>query len=333
MRRVLVPLNISAGAPPAGRIAATGGSSMGTTWSAKAVLADGFDSALARQLQASLDDVVAQMSHWEAGSNLGVYNRSDAGSWHVLPEAFARVMEYALWARGASGGAYEPYAGALVKLWVFGAQRRYDQPEFHVPSEFAIRALLARADGAQLRFDPVTRRMLQPGGVELDLSAVAKGFAVDQLARTLEAAGVHDYLVEAGGELRGAGVKPDGQPWWVELEGVPGEDSGQPVAVALHGLSVATSGDYRRHFSHGDLRASHTLDPRTGYPIANRIASVTMLHPNCMVADALSTALSVLGPDEGLALAERYQLAARFLLRAPGELVEITSSAFRAMLQ
>ena len=333
MRRVLVPLTLGEGAPPTGRIATMGGASMGTTWSAKAVLADGFDTALAQRLQDALDEVVAQMSHWEAGSNLGLYNHSDAGSRHLLPEAFARVMEYALWVRGASGGAYDPCAGALVNLWGFGAQRRYDQPEFHVPSEFAIRAVLARTDGARVRFDPVTRRMLQPGAVELDLSAVAKGFAVDQLARTLEADGVRDYLVEAGGELRGAGVKPDGHPWWVELEGVPDEDSGEATVVALHGLSVATSGDYRRHFRHGDMRASHTLDPRTGHPIANRIASVTVLHPECMAADALSTALSVLGPDEGLAFAERHQLAARILLRAPGKLEELTSSAFRAMLQ
>lgn len=333
MRRVLVPLTLSGGEPPKGRIATTGGASMGTTWSAKAVLADGFDTSLAQHLQKALDEVVAQMSHWEATSNLGIYNCADAGSWHVLPEAFARVMDYALWVRSASGGAYDPCAGALVNLWGFGAQRRYDQPQFNVPSDFAVRAVLARADGTRVRFDPVTRRMLQPGAVELDLSAVAKGFAVDRLARTLEAAGVRDYLVEAGGELRGAGVKPDGQPWWVELEGVPGEDGGHPVVVALHGLSVATSGDYRRHFRHGDMRASHTLDPRTGYPIANRVASVTVIHRECMAADALSTALSVLGPGEGLAFAERHRLAARFLLRGPGQLEEFTSSAFRAMLQ
>lgn len=333
MRRVLVPLAVRGGDVPKGRIATMSGTSMGSTWSAKAVLADGFDPGLMQQLQRALDEVVAQMSHWEPGSNLGVYNRSEAGTWHVLPQAFARVIDYALWVRSASSGAYDPCAGALVKLWGFGPDQRYDQPGFQLPSAAAIGAVLARADGVRVRFDPVTRRILQPGSVELDLSAVAKGFAVDQLARTLEAAGVHDYLVEAGGELRGAGVKPDGQPWWVELEGVPGEDSGAPMVVALHGLAVATSGDYRRHFRHGELRASHTLDPLTGYPIANRLASVTVLHQECMAADALSTALSVLGPEEGLAFAERHQLAARFLLRAPGKLEEITSSALRAMLQ
>ena len=306
---------------------------MGTTWSVKAVLADGFDAGLARRLHAALNDVVAQMSHWEPGSNLGLYNRAEAGTWHILPDAFARVMDYALWVRSASSGAYDPCAGALVNLWGFGPQRRFDHPDYKLPSDGEIRALQQRADGVRVRFDPVSRRLLQPGSVELDLSSVAKGFAVDQLARTLEAAGVTDYLVEAGGELRGAGVKPDGQPWWVELESVPGQDSGAPMVVALHGLAVATSGDYRSHFRQGGTHASHTLDPRTGYPIANRIASVTVLHKECMAADALSTALSVLGPDEGLAFAERHQLAARFLLRAPGRLEEITSSALRAMLQ
>ena len=333
MRRVLVPLTVGGGEVPEGRLASTSGTSMGTTWSARAVLADGFNAALIQRLQGALDEVVAQMSHWEPGSNLGVYNRAAAGTWHVIPAEFAQVIDYALWVRSASSGAYDPCSGALVKLWGFGPDQRYDQPGFQLPPAAAIRAVLARADGVRVRFDPVTRRLLQPGSVELDLSAIAKGFAVDQLARTLETAGVNNYLVEAGGELRGAGVKPDGQPWWVELEDVPGEDCGAPMVVALHGLAVATSGDYRRHFRHGELRASHTLDPLTGYPIANRLACVTVLHKSCMAADALSTALSVLGPDEGLAFAERQQLAARFLLRGPGKLEEITSSALRAMLQ
>ena len=94
-------------------------------------------------------------------------------------------------------------------------------------------------------------------------------------------------------ELRGAGMKPDGPPWWVTLEGVPGLDA-TPTVAALHGLSIATSGDYRRYFDHGSARASHTLDPRSGYPIANDVASCTVLHPRCMAADAFSTAITVL---------------------------------------
>ncbi len=184
------------------------------------------------------------------------------------------------------------------------------------------------------RLDGEARALFQPGGLLLDLSSVAKGYAVDQLGRCLERHGVRHYLVEVGGELRGAGMKPDGEPWWVELEGVPGTAGGpaRPV-VALHGLSVATSGDYRRFFQNGAQRASHTLDPRTGYPIANGVASVTVLHASCMAADALSTALGVMGDEAGLAFAEEHGLAARFLLRRQAGLAERHSSAWRALLQ
>jgi len=231
----------------------------------------------------------------------------------------------------ATGGAYDPCAGALVNLWGFGPERRFDQDGFLAPAPDAIAAVLAAKHAVQ--FDAGARKLFQPGGVQLDLSSVAKGFAVDQLARCLRMQGVQHYLVEVGGELRGSGVKPDGQPWWVALEGVPdAQDAGATVA-ALHGLALATSGDYRRYFSYGAQRASHTLDPRSGYPIANDVASVTVLHPTCMAADALSTALTVLGEVDGLAFAEKRGLAARFLVRRPGALLEVTTTAYRALLQ
>lgn len=302
---------------------------MGTSWSAKAVV----DAPLP-DLQAELDKVVAQMSHWEADSDLGRFNRAPAGTWHTLPAEFATVIEYALQVSAESGGAYDPCAGALVNLWGFGPERRFDQAGFAAPSHDAIAAVLHARHAVQ--YDAATRRLFQPGGVQLDLSSVAKGFAVDQLARCLRMQGVRHFLVEVGGELRGAGVKPDGQPWWVALEDVPGlqpaQDAGATIA-ALHGLSLATSGDYRRYFSYESRRASHTLDPRTGYPINNDVASVTVLHPSCMAADALSTAITVLGETDGLAFAEARGLAARLLLRRPGALAEVTTTAYRALLQ
>jgi thiamine biosynthesis lipoprotein len=148
---------------------------------------------------------------------------------------------------------------------------------------------------------------------------------------------VRHYLVEIGGELRGAGVKADGQPWWVEIEGVPDADhsvqGAMQAVVALHGLAVATSGDYRRYFHHAGQRRPHTLDPRSGYPVSNALASVTVLAPTCMQADALSTALTVLGPGDGMAWAETHGLAARFLVRRGEALAELTSPAWRALLQ
>jgi thiamine biosynthesis lipoprotein len=339
MRAVLVPTDIDPGLPPPGsRLHAVRGTSMGTDWSARLVLPPGVEHDLQGALQQELDAIVAQMSHWDEGSLLSRYNRAPAGSWHALPPQFFAVMAYALSVSGDTGGAYDPAAGALVNLWGFGPAGRYDQAGFYAPSRDAVDAVLARRRTRQPLLDREGRRLLQPGGAVLDLSSVAKGHAVDCLARRLEALDLRHYLVEVGGELRGAGVKPDGQPWWVELEGVP-DAPGAPVApvaqsvVALHGLAVATSGDYRRYFHHAHRRASHTLDPRTGYPVDNGIASVTVLAPTCMTADALSTALTVMGVEAGLPFAEGRGLAARFLLREDGGLREVLTPAWRALLQ
>ena len=333
MTQVLIPLVLSDAAPPPGLVQHTlAGLSMGTSWSARVLAGAGAAATLRVALQRELDQVVAQMSHWESDSDLSRYNDAPAGSWHALPDGLNTVLQYALEVADDSAGAYNPCAGALVNLWGFGARKRYDHAGFQAPDADAVAALVARADRARVQIDVDGQRLLQPGGVQLDLSSVAKGYAVDRMAHCLDALGWHHYLVEAGGELRGAGVKPDGQPWWVELEGVPG--SGQAVAsrVALHGLAVATSGDYRRYFDYGSTRAAHTLDPRTGRPVANGVASVTVLHPHCMGADALSTALTVMGVERGLAYAEQRKLAARFLLRQDGSIVERRSSAYAAML-
>ena len=333
MRTVLVPLSIDPAVIPGGSVLHdASGSTMGTRWSAQLMLPPGVRSNLGQQMQAELDGIVAEMSHWEPDSTLGRYNRAPAGTWHALPPRFAEVLDYALDVAQASGGAYDPFSGALVNLWGFGAERRYNQADFYAPASGRVQALLAERATLQPVFDRAGARLLQPGGALLDLSSIAKGYAVDRLAWCLEQHGVRHYLVEIGGELRGAGMKPDSQPWWVTLEGVPGLD-GTPTVAALHGLAVATSGDYRRYFEHGALRASHTLDPRTGYPIANDVASCTVLHARCMAADALSTAITVLGVDAGLAFAEERQLAARLLLRRAHGLEERTTSAWQAMLQ
>jgi thiamine biosynthesis lipoprotein len=309
---------------------------MGTTWSAR-VAATGVgdeQAALQAALQAELDAIVAQMSHWDDDSLLSRYNRAPAGTWVALPPQFFDVMDYALWAHDASGGAYDPAAGALVELWGFGPRRRYDHAGFYAPDAQAIaRVQAAHLEAARPTLDRAGRRLLQPGGAVLDLSSVAKGYAVDRLALCLEGRGLRHYLVEVGGELRGAGLKPDGQPWWVEVETVPDGGPARQAVVALHGLSIATSGDYRQFFNLGQRRVAHTLDPRTGRPCAHDIAAVTVLAPTCMAADALSTVLAVLGPADGLAFAERRALAARFLVRRPGRLEEIVSPAWEALLQ
>ena len=205
----------------------------------------------------------------------------------------------------------------LVALWGFGPaglRPRHDEAGFTLPGDADIDA--ARRDWRALRWNAATRRLTQPGGLRLDLSAIAKGYAVDRVSEVLADCGLPDHLVEIGGELRGAGLKPEGQPWWVELE-PPAPDCGlAPTRIALHGLAIATSGDYRRCFIDADgRRRPHTLDPRTGRPIEHGIASVSVVHDSAMWADAWSTALTVLGPEAGLALAIEQGLAAQLVWR------------------
>lgn len=337
MHRILIPLEATPATPaPGSELLEIRGASMGTSWSAKILLPP----ALRQQwrqghqgLQARLDRIEQQMSHWRADSDLSRFNRAPAGSWHILPPELAQVVDCGLRLRQLSGAAFDPCAGALVRLWGFGATNRHDQPGFRVPDQASIDAARQPLQSLQLQWDAGQRRLYQSGGIELDLSAIAKGFAVDELARWLHAQEIHHFLLELGGELRGAGVKADGQPWWVQLEAVPGCAPVDHTLIALHGLAVATSGDYRQHFRHQGRELPHTLDPRQGKPLHNDLAAVTVVHAQCMLADAWSTALGVLGPQAGLELAAQQQLAVRFLLRRGAGLEAIHSPLWQAMLQ
>lgn len=341
-RRVLVPLRFDA--PPSLPEGAVvlhrcGGQTMGTTWSVRCLIADdhgkeGEAAAIAAGIEALLAQIVAQMSNWLDDSDIGRFNGAPAGSWLPLPPACFSVLQAALAVARDSGGAYDPSAGPLVSLWGFGP----DGPRAAPPGADEVEAARARCGWARIELDEQGRRARQPGGVSIDLCAIAKGYAVDAVSAWLSARGVSHHLVEIGGELRGEGVKPDGMPWWVELESPPAAhdvravDAAEQTVVALHGLSVATSGDYRRYFDSGDRRYAHTLDPRTGYPVSHALASVTVLHRQCLMADALSTALTVLGPEAGMAFATQRGIAARMLLRTPRGFAERMSPAFEAML-
>lgn len=300
-------------------IVALDGATMGTRWSVR-IVSPGTAAEWRAEIAPVLDGVIAQMSQWEAESDLSRFNRGAIGTWHALPADFAHVLDAGLAVAAASDGAFDPTLGLLVDRWGFGAAGRRTTPPESTPAAATGWRAIER-DGARAR---------RTAPVALDFSGIAKGFALDAVARRLRARGADDFLVEIGGELLGAGVKPDGQPWWVDLETPPGAPVA-PLRVALHELSVATSGDYRRFFEQDGRRYAHTLDPRTGRPSESGVASATVLHASCMLADAWATALTVLGADAGIALAEREGLAARLVLHG-GPQRERLSPALQAML-
>lgn len=307
------------------------GPTMGTTWSVKLVPTPGLDrEALERGIQGELDRVVAQMSTYEADSDLVRFNRAAAGSWQVLPPEFFGVLQHALDLARDTGGAYDPTVAPLVDLWGFGAAGRSRR----IPSADEIAQARARLGWQRIRLDPATRRAWQPGGVWVDLSSIAKGFATDQVSRELDRAGIEHYLVDISGELRARGTRGDGRSWQVAIEkpdaasGAAGEASELQRVVALRDMSIATSGDYRHSFEHAGRRYSHHIDPRSGWPVEHRIASVSTLARDCMQADATGTAIMVLGPEQGLAWAERRGLAVLLVVREGEGFVERMSSAF-----
>ncbi|WP_255322909.1 FAD:protein FMN transferase [Lysobacter sp. K5869] len=318
-------VEVSAGAPAPAALHELRGLSMGTTWSVKLIASASMLIALERGIQARLDEVVAQMSTWEADSDISRYNRADAGSLHALPAPFAEVLDAALALAADTDGAYDPTIGPLTDLWGFGPARAHTQ----APSDAPLAQARERVDWRRLRYDAANRALLQPGGAYLDFSSIAKGYGVDRVADWLLAQDIGHCLVEVGGELRAHGRKPDGSPWRIAVE-QPGREDEAAAVIALDGLAIATSGDYRRYFERGARRYSHTLDPRTGAPIDNAVASVTVLHERCMHADALATALTVLGARAGLAYANRRQLAALFVLREGDGFVTRTTPGFVA---
>jgi len=299
------------------------GRSMGTGWSLSLVAPPSLPlPAVATRVQKVLDELDRQMSHWRQDSELTRFNRLPRGGWLALSPDFDAVMRLAHEIAQSSEGAFDPALGDAVERWGFGPTGRYDSPGFR-PDE--------RSSGAgawrRLQHDGAGQWQ-QPGDCRLDLSAIAKGHAVDAVVAALRADGHHHLLFELGGELRGEGLKPDGQPWWVALERPPAAGALPPLRVGLTGQSVATSGDYRQGYLDADGRwLSHTLDSRTGRPVGHGLASVSVLDACCARADALATALFVMGLEEGRRWAERHGVAAWFVIRDGASWRETASPA------
>ena len=302
-------------APPCRR--ALNGPAMGARWSAVFPARDGLnESALARRLQGVVDAVEAEMSPWRPDSDVERLNSTPLGEWTSMPRNLFRVLESAFEIGELSDGALDIGVGDLVEAWGLGAGSRSPNPD-------AIAALAGRASfhpPQTLQRDATSQRARRLAPLRLDLSAIAKGFGVDELARVMTEFGLSSWLVGIDGELRAAGLKPDGRPWAVGHER-PSRDSRALMGVIeLRDCAVATSGNYRHIVDVGGRMVSHTMDPRSGAPLDNDLASVTVLAPTAMAADGWATALMVLGGARGASLAGRLGLRAIFVTN-DGEVV------------
>jgi len=311
------------------------GLAMGTTWFVKVVAPDAKPEQrdeVRTAVQRELDRVERLMSTWDAQSELSKFNRTPSTEAFPMSEPTLDVLEISLAASDRTSGAFDVTVGPAVRAWGFGAGA---DPATHTPPDEPTLARLREGVGyLNLEIDRPTGTVRKGHGeTEVDLSGVAKGYAVDRISRALGKLGWHNVLVELGGELGARGTHGPGDPWRVAVER-PGADGRSIFAIVeLRDAGMATSGDYRSFYVRDGVRLSHLIDPRTLRPIAHTVASVSVIDADTARADALATGLGVLGLEAGLALAEREQIAAYFIVRDPGDALRgVASSRFKPFL-
>jgi len=281
-----------------------------------------------RGVNERLASVDQRMSTYREDSELNQFNAAQVNSWFSVSEDTAKVVSLAQQISRQTDGAFDITLAPLVDLWGFGPTRREAEP----PAAEAIEAQLARVGyGAlQVRLSPPALR--KQSQITLDLSAIAKGYGVDLIAQYLDELGIRRYLVEVGGEMMARGKKPGDELWRVAVEApVTGERRVQRV-IQLVDMAVATSGDYRNYFEKDGVRYSHTIDPRSGYPISHRLASVTVLAERAARADALATALNVMGPERALRYANQQGIPVLLIVKEDAGFVERASDSFAPWL-
>lgn len=282
------------------------GSTMGTTYAITANCPDRIPSAAVAALLGRID---ARMSTYDEASELMRFNRGPVGAWVPVSRELVEVVAAAKTVAEETGGALDPTVAPLVALWGFGASASQDEPD-----DAAIRSALLSVGHHHLRYRLAPPGLAKDRALSMDLSAIAKGHAVDRIGDVLQAAGCRAFLVELGGEIRASGSAPSGGPWRIGVDSPSGRDQ-LDEPIRLRDAGMATSGDYRQYAERDGRRVTHIIDPRSGYPVRHRLASVTVVAESARSADAYATALMVLGERDGMRFADDAGVAALFIVR------------------
>ena len=285
---------------------------------------------LESEIESILHEVNRQMSTYIPESELSRFNRHENDDWFSVSPEIALVVQEGLLIHQLTDGAFDITIGPLVNLWGFGPEGGQGE----VPSPDDIDEAIARVGSRRLevRISPPALKKSR-NDLYVDLSGIAKGFAVDELARYLDSVGITGYMVDIGGELKTRGRKKDGSYWKIAVESPIVNAKAIQKVVPLVNLAMASSGDYRNYFEKNGERYSHEIDPAAGRPIRHRLASVTVVDPSCMRADALATALMILGPEKGFKLAQRNKMAVLFIIKGKDGFVERETVEFNSFVK
>lgn len=313
---VLIALSSILGCSSEPRVHAFSGAIMGTTYSVKLIEggSPNFDDPAVLNAAETLSyealvRVDEALSTYKESSELMRFNRSDVGSVFKMGKEMRDVTTLSLAILNASDGFFDPSIGNLISAWGFGAHS-HDA----TPSGEKVAALLAQSgmrfvkvlDGAEIK---------KVGKGFVDYSAIAKGYGVDKVAEGLSSLGFGNFIVEVGGEVRVAGHNAEGKPWRLGIEQPDILERKAYNIAHISDVSMATSGDYRNFIERPEGRYSHTINPQTGYPVSNQVASVSVIMKSCAIADAWATALLAMGEDRALEVAKEQGLAVFFIFR------------------
>lgn len=322
-----LPLVLAGCSGRVNEVQASSGLAQGTTytiqwWSERAVNRAALEAALTEELEV-VDEL---LSNYRPDSAIEQFNAAHSTARTSLPPELVRLLRIASEVHGASGGCFDPTVRPLVRLWGF------DGDEPHVPAPSDVAALRGRLGLDKLAIVDDTTVQRSVPELELDMSSIGQGYTVARLARVVEGFGIHDYLVEIGGELAARGSKPDGVAWRIGIED-PTPDGGvaEPLTMPTdRTTAVITSGTYRHFFEDGDRAYSHILDPRTAAPVDHELLAVTVIGPDPTLAATWATALLCLGPAEGMTTADREGIAAVLAVRTDDGVERLHTARFAA---
>jgi thiamine biosynthesis lipoprotein len=303
---------------------------MGTTYTVKVVT--GFFQSISgvkEKIDNRLEEINRSMSTYQKDSEISRFNRlNKAGQKFKISNDFFQVMKAGQKIYRLSGGAWDGTVNPLVDLWGFGHRGRRDK----VPANSEIAALLPDIGFANIEVVNPGFLVKKRAAVTVDLSSIAKGYGVDEVAALLRNLGYQDYLVEIGGEIFAAGHRKDGTRWRIGINRPRTDAAFDEVykVVDIYNQAFATSGDYRNFFEVDGIRYPHVIDPRSGYPISNGVAGVSIVADTCTFADGLATAIMVMGPENGLELINRLEsVEGLIVVEGPGGgLVDYPSKGF-----
>ena len=257
-----------------------------------------------------LEDVNMQMSVFEKESELNKINRLPAGTELPLSPEMSMVLRTADEIYELSAGSFDPTVAPLIDLWGFGIRKNAK-----FPNEKQIKQALHHVGYKKLNFSSDFKTIWKnDSAIRLNLSAIAKGYAVDRVADFLSRNGCRNFVVEIGGEVRAAGERAAGSGGWNIGIRNPSEENNL-LALHLTDKAVATSGDYQNYFIKDGIRYAHTISPQTGYPLDDRLTSATVIDESAMRADALATAIMALGYPAGIKFADSNHIPAIFFTR------------------